>query len=1063
MGMIQTSDCFKCDVVVVFLLGALTLLYLFLKWKYSYWARTGFKTLPGFNYIVGHIKETALQKESITNVLLKLYKATDEPYIGIYTLFRPALMIRDPKLAQAILIKDYLHFPDRGIHSNESYDPLSGNLVALPFSKSKTLRGKLTPAFTSGKLKAMFPTLLDCGSMLQSYLKNLANKSELLDVREISASHATNVIASVAFGIDVDTISEPNNEFRVCGRKIFECTILNGIRKLINVVLPNLLDLLRIKSYDSSIERFIMSVVKMNLMYREQNNIVRKDFFQLLVQLRNSGTVQLDDQWETVIKTDEKHKEMTLNEIAAQTFVFFAAGFETSSSTLSFCLYELAKNPDIQRRVHEDIDNVLKEHDGNITYECMSEMKFLETCIEETLRKYPVASGLPRSCVKDYPIPGTNNVIKKGAEVIIPVIGFHQDERYFADPEKFMPERFNAANSAGKNQINRPFYPFGDGPRNCIGMRLGKIQTLVGLVLMLQHFRYELDEKLKDRELKFDPRSLLLKPLDVINLQIFKRTPHSTTDAKHRTNFNIDQWRKKMALLTNSWTIDLLSLFIGVFTILYLYAKRQYSYWDRKGFKTLPEVSYIFGHFTNSFLQREYFGELFARLYKTTDESFIGVYSILRPMLLLRDTELIQSVLIKDFSHFTDRGVHCNEEFDPMSANLVGSPGQKWRNLRSKQSPAFTSGKLKAMFSTLVDCGVGLQKYLEKLAKNKEQVDVREITACHQTNVIASVAFGIDVDCVNDPGHDFRKYGRMVLELKGWNAIRFAMNFIAPKLMTFFRIKCLDQRVEDFVKSMAKQTLDYREQNNVCRKDFFQLLIQLRNTGSIQLDDEWETVIKADKKMTLNEIAAQTIVFFAAGVETSSTALTFCMYELAKNPDIQARVHEEIDRVLEKHDGKITYESMCEMKYLEACVDEALRKYSVAPMLERTCVKDYTIPGTELVIEKGIDVLIPIYALQHDERYWENPSKYDPERFYNAEYSVGKNQVNRPYYAFGDGPRNCIGARLGHLQTRVGVIMLLQKFRYELEDRLKNEELKFDPRAFLLSPLGGLKLYVFER
>lgn len=380
-----------------------------------------------------------------------------------------------------------------------------------------------------------------------------------------------------------------------------------------------------------------------------------------------------------------------------------------------------------------------------------------------------------------------------------------------------------------------------------------------------------------------------------------------------------------MALVTDSWTLDLLALLmIGVWTFLYLYARRQYSYWERNGYKALTDVSYVFGHFKNSFLQKEYFGELFARLYRSTNEPFIGVYSILRPMLLLRDPELIQRILIKDFSYFTDRGVHCNGKYDPLSVNLVGLPGDEWRNLRGKQSPAFTSGKLKAMFSTLVACGADLQNYLEKLVNNSELLDIREVSACHQTNVIASVAFGIEVDTVNNPNHDFRKYGRMILDLKGFNGLRFCINFIAPKLLSFFRIKIVDQCVEDFIKSMVKQTLDYREENNVYRKDFFQLLLQLRNTGTVQLDDEWQTVIKRDKKMTLNEIAAQTIVFFGAGVETSSTALTFCMYELAKNQDIQARVQDEIDRVLEKYHGQITYDSLLEMKYCEMVIDGKL-------------------------------------------------------------------------------------------------------------------------------------------
>lgn len=170
----------------------------------------------------------------------------------------------------------------------------------------------------------MFSTLVGCGSRLQNHLENLANNDELLDVREISASHATNVIASVAFGIDVDTIGNPNNDFRVCGRKIFESSFWNSVRLSLNFIAPKMMTPLRIKSVDASVEKFIFSVVKQNLELREKNHVTRKDFFQLLIQLRNSGSVQLDDQWDTVIKGDESQKSMSLNEMAAQTFVFFA-------------------------------------------------------------------------------------------------------------------------------------------------------------------------------------------------------------------------------------------------------------------------------------------------------------------------------------------------------------------------------------------------------------------------------------------------------------------------------------------------------------------------------------------------------------------------------------------------------------------------------------------------------------------------------------------------------------------------------------------------------------------
>lgn len=269
-------------------------------------------------------------------------------------------------------------------------------------------------------------------------------------------------------------------------------------------------------------------------------------------------------------------------------------------------------------------------------------------------------------------------------------------------------------------------------------------------------------------------------------------------------------------------------------------------------------------------------------------------------------------------------GVHCNEDYDPLSVNLIGLPGQKWRDLRAKLTPTFTSGKLKVMFSNLVDCGSTFDSYLDKLAANNELLNVCEIAACYTTNVTASVAFGIEVDTIKDPNNEFRKCSRQISELSIGNAFRWLLFFVAPKLMSVLRVKCVRPDIERFIISMVKQNLEYREKNNVSRKDFFQLLIQLRNTGNVQQDNEWETVIKKNenqKAMTFLEIAAQACVFFGAGIETSASTLAFAMHELANNQDIQRRVHDEIDQVLDKYNGQITYDSVSEMKFLEACID----------------------------------------------------------------------------------------------------------------------------------------------
>lgn len=125
-------------------------------------------------------------------------------------------------------------------------------------------------------------------------------------------------------------------------------------------------------------------------------------------------------------------------------------------------------------------------------------------------------------------------------------------------------------------------------------------------------------------------------------------------------------------------------------------------------------------------------------------------------------------------------------------------------------------------------------------------------------------------------------------------------------------------------------------------------------------------------------------------------------------------------------------------------------------------MKDYQIPGTNKIIEKGIEVFIPAYALQMDAKFYEEPEKFKPERFYE-EISSGKNLSNKPYIPFGDGPRNCIGMRLGKMQTKVGLVLMLQKFKYAMEPNLKNWDMEFDPKLFLLSPRVKVNLRIIKR
>lgn len=192
--------------------------------------------------------------------------------------------------------------------------------------------------------------------------------------------------------------------------------------------------------------------------------------------------------------------------------------------------------------------------------------------------------------------------------------------------------------------------------------------------------------------------------------------------------------------------------------------------------------------------------------------------------------------------------------------------------------------------------------------------------------------------------------------------------------------------------------------------------------------------------------------------------MSYCLHELAKNPDIQKKVQQEIDSVNKKFgDAGISYETLHEMKYLECCIDEALRKYPILPLLFRVCTEDYNVPDTEMTIPKGVGVFLSVLGLHRDPDIYENPLEFKPERFLNS--ATGAENVNGTYYLpFGDGPRNCIGMRMGKLTSKLGLAIVLSKYSIEFEDaNMMNEELQFDPKQFLLIPVKKFDLKLTPR
>lgn len=375
-----------------------------------------------------------------------------------------------------------------------------------------------------------------------------------------------------------------------------------------------------------------------------------------------------------------------------------------------------------------------------------------------------------------------------------------------------------------------------------------------------------------------------------------------------------------------SFALYLIALVATLIASVYLYVKQSFSYWKRRNVPYVEPV-FPFGNFINVFLQKLSFSGELQRLYNITTGPFYGVYSSLAPVLLLRDPQLIRDVLVKNYMSFEERGWYIDEKVDSMYDNILMQNGEKWKRMRTTLTPAFTSGKIKGMFPTMIDCGKSLEKYMNKYAENGDTVEVREMFELYATNLVASISFGIDIDCLADSDSEFRKYTRRWFEKTLKNTMRKALMFSAPKLAKFFRVRFTDKDVAEFMTDIVKQNMEYREKNHVTRKDLFQLMLQVRNSGNIDGGDDFGSQTADGKKsMTIDEITAQAHIFLIGGYESSSATMSFCLYEMSKDPSKQENAYKEIASVLEKNNGELTYETLSQMKYMDYCIEGRSQK-----------------------------------------------------------------------------------------------------------------------------------------
>lgn len=490
-----------------------------------------------------------------------------------------------------------------------------------------------------------------------------------------------------------------------------------------------------------------------------------------------------------------------------------------------------------------------------------------------------------------------------------------------------------------------------------------------------------------------------------------------------------------------------LTAFIG-FLVLFVYYKLYLptQFWKKKGMPCVKPCM-IFGNLAPAAFRKKTFNDIILESCKQFESHrYFGFYQFFAPALIVQDIDLIKQICVKNFDSFTDRPDFIPKSVDPFwKKTLLNREGKDWHDMRLVLSPVFTGRKMRAMFQLMYECS-------EKLADHFAgeggtiTVEMKDLFTRYTNDAAAKCLYGIECDSLKDKRNEFLLMGEEAFDFTGFKSIRFFGSKLSHTLIKILRIKFIDEKVKQFFERITKETIEYRQRTGLVRPDMIHFLTEAQK-GRLEYEEddkddhsgfaaiEESDVIRSDRTkrmpITDEDIATQVLIFFFGSYDTVSVVLCQLTYELVANADVQNKLQEEIDVTLKACNGKMTYDSLMKMKYLDMVVSEILRLWPPATVLFRQCVKPFEInPGSlhekPYTIQPGDEILIPSYAIHRNAQYYDNPDKFDPERFSDE----NKGSIDPyTYQPFGIGPRHCIGNRFALMEMKTVILSLLARFQ----------------------------------
>lgn len=470
-----------------------------------------------------------------------------------------------------------------------------------------------------------------------------------------------------------------------------------------------------------------------------------------------------------------------------------------------------------------------------------------------------------------------------------------------------------------------------------------------------------------------------------------------------------------------------------------------------------------------------------------TDLDFEGFYIGWQPALLIRSSIKARQLFFGPSGHRFIDAVTNDEYRNRYKSSILFSSlhmtnAPRWRNdfLRNSMKNVFSNVNLTAMWSTVMN-------YMPYLCNRHElncpihlencQLTAMDTIQRHVFNVMGALLFGRSENAFGCGQHPHDRQG--ISETADTRLYDKCMLWFqhAAKMSTFFieneadtagcccnrrqEMLTIDEELEDNLMQMMEDVMTKREnatENREEYRDVMQLLLCLRNNGTIEQEDMFSFTKNNTPTITLPEISKTLIILFTRAFKPLANTITFFLYEMSLNQAIQGCLYHQMLEL--KSRNELNYWNITNNSYLDMCLLETLRKYPPCPVIKRRCTSDkFTLPFLNgFSIDTRPVLYVSIIGIHHDPEVYRNPLTFDPTRF---SLFRGNNPHYIPY-GIGNETSLCIGTRLSRIILKCTMALLIADFQFYTFPDSSYEPIDFDQKDYL-ETCEKIKLHAVKR